>query len=94
VNILKDIVNTTGKNLKKNAKRKKEIPLSSDVGDEPCVCGHLRCDHLGSNGELCFGCYTADIMSKKYYHNFKLDNLTYVENLYKQKLVEKFKNES
>jgi len=88
-----DIVATTGKNLKKNVKKEKEILNLAD-SDTPCLCGHPRKSHLGDKGELCFGCYVEDTRSKKYHHNFKMDNLMYIEKLYKRKQLEKFKNES
>ena len=85
-------VSITGKNLKKNVKKEKEIlPLSNDVGDEPCKCGHPRRSHLGPQNALCFGCYQQH---EPWYHDFKLDNLTYIEKLYSKKQLEKFKRES
>ena len=75
---------------KKNIKKQKEI-LNLANGDTPCVCGHTRNSHLGELGGLCFGCYSEDTMSRKYHHNFQLDNLTYIEKLYSKKEFEKFK---
>jgi hypothetical protein len=82
---------------KKNT-RKKET-LSSDEGDEPCVCGHVRRSHLGFDASLCFGCYAAPRTHDKKgefnpSHKFKLDNLALIERLYSRKELEEFKNEN
>lgn len=73
---------------KKNVKKEKRV-LSNAEGDEPCMCGHERREHLAEDSSLCWGCCTAE---KNFDHEFKLDNLALIEKLYNQKELNKFKN--
>ena len=55
----------------------------------PCICGHVKGDHLRSGPNatgwdwVCRRCYNYNfnIPATQCYHNFKLDNLRYLERL-------------
>jgi hypothetical protein len=71
---------------KKNTRRKRKT-LSSKEGDEPCICGHNHRAHLGIDRNMCFPCWGN--LKSGWFHQFKLDNLMYIEKLQNQKELKK-----
>ena len=56
-----------------------------------CKCGHINKYHVKFIGDsiFCINCNIKDIDSQGYFlsfHNFKADNLKYLESIYEQKL--------
>lgn len=51
---------------------------------EFCVCSHSKNYHASDVAtDFCGGCYNSG--GKKFYHDFQLDNLKYIEDLAKER---------
>lgn len=57
----------------------------------PCVCGHAKGSHY-EKALVCWLCLeeVESILDKKFSHNFKLDNLKYIEMIQTQKDIKRY----
>ena len=50
-----------------------------------CVCGHVKGAHqYGGQNDACWDCLNLNMKLKNHVHDFKLDNLKYLEQQYEK----------